>query len=75
MQLNKLGKNIIDFLLHDTVQIFPFPVYPLLVYCAQFAKPLKFVKTQRVRTRDDDNVHLNKLDKNMLHEHSANLIY
>ena len=46
MRLNKLSKNIIDFLLHDTVQIFPFPVYPLLVYCAQFAKPLKFVKSQ-----------------------------
>ena len=85
MWLNKLGKNIIDLLLHGTVQIFlesvDFSVsgadfsVSLLVYGAQFAKPLKFVKTQRVRVRDDDNVQLNKFDKKMLHKHSANLIY
>ena len=78
MRLNKLSKNIIDLLLHGTVQIFLESVdfsVSLLVYDAQFAKPLKFVKTQRVRVRDDDNVQLNKFDKKMLHKHSANLIY
>ena len=47
--------------------LFPFPVIQLLVYYAQSAKPIKVVKTQRVREDDgDDDMRPNKLSKNII---------